>query len=187
MAVVEGGGAISILGFKNVRVDHVEDFLEKVKTGITPATAQIVDASYIAGKPHLLFAFLNAKKSFEEGLAISENLEMETLLYASGSRQISRAIEMLGVRPRTSKIGVIVFASSGSEVEEAENKLIKLVAGVRDDSVLEIKDRGKVEDLMKTFGVTKLELETMTSSEISMKEALTWLIVERVSLLSIKH
>ena len=38
-----------------------------------------------------------------------------------------------------------------------------------------------------TFGITELELQAMTSHEISVNEALTWLIVERVSILAVKH
>ncbi len=187
MTTIENGKTISILGFRNVRINDVNGLLKEVKTEITPATAQIIDAKHVAGKPHLLFAFLNAQKSFEKGRAISENISMETLLYASGNRQISRAIEMLGVKSKTSKIAVMIFASSKEEAKEAEDKLINLIAGVRDDRVLEIKGRGKVESLMKTFKVTDLEIETMSSLRIEAREVLTWLIVERGSLLSIKR
>ncbi|MFH0896627.1 MAG: KEOPS complex subunit Cgi121 [Candidatus Bathyarchaeota archaeon] len=186
MATTKNDKTISILGFRNVRIDDVDSFLKRVKVGIYPATVQIVDATRVAGKSHLFFAFLNAKKSFEEKRALSENLTMETLLYASGSRQISRAIEMLGVKANTSKIAAIVFASSEEEVKKAEDMLMKIIPGVKDDSVLDIKGRAKVDGLKKTFGVTDLELETMTHSGTVVKEALTWLIVERVSLLSVK-
>jgi len=187
MRAVEGGRAISVLGFRDVRIDDVDGFLKKVKASIHPATFQMVDATRVAGKPHLFFAFLNAQRSFEQGRAISETLEMETLLYASGNRQISRAIATLGIKPQTSSIAAMIFASSEEEVKEAEEKLINLVSGVRDDSVLDVEERGKIEDLMEAFGVTELEVKTMTGSGITMSEALTWLIVERVSLLSIKR
>ena len=179
--------AILILGFRNVNIDNVDNFLKNVKTSIYPAIVQIIDATRVAGEAHLFFAFLNAQKSFEDGRAISENLEMETLLFASGNKQISRAIEMLGLKPQTSDIAVIVFVLDKNEVKNVENKLIKVVSGTRDDSVLEIGRRGKIKNLMKTFGVTELELKTVIGSGMKINEALTWLIVERVSLLSIKR
>jgi KEOPS complex subunit Cgi121 len=187
MRASEGNREISILGFKKVQVVDVNTFLEKIKTAVFPATIQLMDAMKIAGRTHLFFAFLNAHKSIEKGLAISANLEMETLLYASGTRQIVKAIEMLGVKPSTTNIAAIVFGSNEKEVQDAENKLIKLISGIRDDSVLEVKDRSKIENLMKTFGVTELEIKTVKGSEMTLNEALTWLIVERGSLLSIKH
>ena len=187
MKAVEGNKEISILGFKQVKVVDVNAFLEKVKAAVLPAAIQLMDATKIAGSVHLFFAFLNAQKSFEQGRAISENLEMETLLYASGTRQVVKAIEMLGVKPSTTNIAAIVFGSNEKEVEDAENMLVKMISGIRDDSVLEVKERGKIEDLMKTFGVTEVEVKTPQGPKMTLIEALTWLIVERGSLLSIKH
>lgn len=178
---------ISILGFRGVTIEDVVGFLKRVRVGLQPAEVQITDASCIAGKQHLFFAFLNAEKSFLEHRAISENLAMETLLYASGSRQISRAIKMLGIRAQTSTVAAIVVASSNDEVKKAEEKLTQLISGIRDDRVVEIRSKAKIHCLMKTFGVTDLELTTMTNSGRSATEALMWLIVERVSLLSIKR
>jgi KEOPS complex subunit Cgi121 len=187
MRAVEEGSALSILGFRSAVVGNVNDFLKRVKAGVYPAAIQMMDAKRIAGKAHLLFAFLNAQKSFDQERAVSENIEMETLLYASGQRQITKAIEMLGVNPQTSDVAAIIFAPNENEIEEAEEKLEKLIHGVRDDRVLCVKRRNKVEDLMKTFGVTELELKTMAESGTSVEEALTWLIVERVSILAVRH
>ena len=187
MEIVEYGKVISILGFKNVHIDNVDIFLKQIKSTAHPASAQILDAQHVAGKPHLLFAFLNALKSHQSGQAISKNLDMETLLYVSGSRQITRAIEMLGITPHTSTIALIIFALTANEVKEAENKITLLVPGSRDDTVLEVTNQEKYLNLMKTFGVTELEIKTVSGSGLSKYETLTWLIVERVSLLSTKR
>ena len=184
MKAIEGS-EISILGFRDVKIDDVDVFLKNTKTGVYPATAQIVDATKVAGKLHLFFAFLNAQKSFTQKREVSGNLEMETLLYASCTKQIDKAIDMMGVKPQTSMIAVIIFASDNTEVTDSEMKLMKLVSGARDDRVLEVNGQGKIESLMTAFGVTKLELKTMICSETTVSEALTWLIVERVSLLAV--
>ena len=184
MKVTEGDKTISIIGFRDVKIGDVDTFLKKIKASIYPATVQIVDAMKIAGMQHLFFAFLNAKKSFEQGRAISENLEMETLLYASGKRQINKAIEMLGIKSKTSNIAAVLFASKENELEDYESRLTKLVSGVQDDSVLDIKERGKIEALMEIFEVTDLEVKAVTRLGITTNEVLTWLIVERVSLLT---
>ena len=176
-----------ILGFRDVKIDDFDEFLEQIRTEMSPTTVQLFDADHVAGKPHLFFAVLNALKALEQGRNISEKLEMETLLYASGQRQIDRAIEMLGVRPKTSKIALLMIASSEKEAEEAEKKAEKSIPGIRDDRVLEIEGEGKVEDLMETFGVTKLELETMVENDEDRGRVLMWLIIERNALLTIKH
>jgi tRNA threonylcarbamoyladenosine modification (KEOPS) complex Cgi121 subunit len=177
----------SILGFRDVKIDNVDDFLTRVRTCIYPVKIQVVNAIRVAGKPHLFFAYINAKKSFEQGQGISDSLELETLLYSSCQRQINKAIDMIGVTPQTSNLAVILFDSGQKEIKDAENMLIKLVLGVRDDSVLKVKERNKCEELMNTFRVTELEMETMTLIGLNRNEALIWLIVERVSLLSVKR
>lgn len=184
MDTLEKIEGLSILGLRNVRINDVDTFIKKVKSIIHPVRIQMVDASRIAGFLHIQFAFINAQKSFEQRRAISENLEMETLLYASGQRQISKAIEMLGIRPTTSEIVVLLFISDKNEVGEIGKKLMDLTSGTLDSGVLEIHKRTKIENLIKTFKVTKLEFETMSGYKTNIKDSLIWLIVERVSLLS---
>lgn len=182
---IEGGKTASILGFRDVKLDDVDGFLNMVRANIYPATIQMIDAKQVAGERHLFFAFLNAKKSFKQGDAISEKLEVETLLYASGQRQITRAIEMLGIKPLTSDVAAIIIASSEEEVNEAERELTRLVSGVRDDRTLEVRGRCKADNIIKTFGITEPELKAMTWSIASKNEAISWLVVERVSLLAV--
>jgi len=187
MRTVASGKAISIIGFRDVKIGDVNAFFERIKTEISTAKVQMFNAAMIAGELHLLFAFLNAQRSFESGRAISESIEMETLLFASGKRQINRAIEMLGLKPKTSNVAIILFAASLEELTEAEKRVFCLLSGKRDDSVMEVKDRYKVEDLMRTFEISNLELNTLTGSDITLNEALIRLIVERTALLAIKR
>ena len=72
------------------------------------------------------------------------------------------------------------------EVEKAESKLVNLIDGDRDDSILEVYN-GKVNVLKKVFDVSDLELETMKGDGIRLEDTLTWLIVERGALLSTEH
>ena len=187
MKGIEENKNISVLGFREIKIVDIDAFFKKIRANIYPATVQIVDADKIAGKSHLLFAFINAQKSFEQHRAISTNLEVETLLYAAGTRQIGKAIDIIGVKLETSCIAVLIFASDEKEAANAQLKLLKLISGVRDDSVLCVKEKDKIEHLQTAFGITQLELEAAKSPETSSNEALTWLIVERVSLVATKH
>jgi KEOPS complex subunit Cgi121 len=49
------------------------------------------NADMIAGRAHALTAVTMAVRAFEEGVTISNTLEMESLLYAAGSRQCNIA------------------------------------------------------------------------------------------------
>ena len=88
MRIIEGGKAVSILGFKDIKIDDVECFLKKIKTCAYPAVVQIVDASLVAGEPHLFFAFLNSSsftplpdKLVKIPLTISRTFDISSLLH----------------------------------------------------------------------------------------------------------
>jgi KEOPS complex subunit Cgi121 len=172
-----------ILGFKEVIIDNIDTFLKNIRIGMAPSLIQIFNADHIAGKKHLFFATINALKAFEQGRNISDDLEMETLLYASGHRQIDKAIELIGYMPASPQLAILMITSSQKEAEEAENKIDKFIPGIRDNSVLEIQKESKAAELHKIFKISKLELETMVENNSDRKKTLMWLIIEHNSIL----
>src|SRR3989304_4798972 len=60
--------------------------------------AQLLDAGHVVGRDHLLSALEHARRAMDQGTNTTGSLEMEFLLYASGERQISKAIDLTGVR-----------------------------------------------------------------------------------------
>jgi KEOPS complex subunit Cgi121 len=185
MIIAELGRFASILGFKDVRISDAEVFLKDVRASLAPVAVQFFRAETIAGTHHLHFALMNALRSFELGRNISKSLKVEVLLYASGQRQISRAIEMLGLRDDSSKIAIMLISFSEKKVRDAENRVENVIPGRRDDSVLSVANERKVNDLMKTFRITKRELESV-SCDRERQEIIPWLIVERSALLTTK-
>lgn len=177
----------AILGFKEVKLGKINPFIDEIKVKLAPAKAQVFDADRIAGAPHLFFALVNALEAIKQGRNISNTLEIEVLLYASGQRQIDKAIRIVGVGPTTSRIALLIVALDEGEAQEALKKAGEIIRGIRSDQVLEIQTRSKFDDLMKTFGVTELELKTMIENDESRLHTLMWLIIEHNSLLTIKH
>jgi tRNA threonylcarbamoyladenosine modification (KEOPS) complex Cgi121 subunit len=177
----------AILGFKEVKLGEINTFVDEIKVKLSPAKAQVFDADRIAGSPHLFFALLNALNAIKQGRSISKTLEIEVLLYASGQRQIDKAIRIVGVRPTTSRIALLIVALDEGEAEEAVKKAGEIIPGIRNDQVLEIQTRSKFDDLMKTFGVTELELKTMIENDEDHLQTLMWLIIEHNSLLTLNH
>jgi len=177
---------LSILGFREVRVSSVNDFLNQLRKGTRNVSLQVFDANYIAGTKHLLFAALNALNAFEQNQNISQNLEVEILLYASGQRQISKAIDMLGLKQDITEIAVAFVTANKDDVKEIEEEISRIVPGKRDDSVLDFREE-KVGRLIEAFGVTDLELEAVSEEGKSLWESLVEIAVERTALLAIKR
>jgi tRNA threonylcarbamoyladenosine modification (KEOPS) complex Cgi121 subunit len=108
---------------------------------------------------------------------------METMLYASGQRQIKKAIEMLGVKNSTSNIAVLLIDQNEDEIRTAENKVLEIINGKQDKSVLEIKGDTKAKRLRQLYDISDKEIEALNVENKKFENVLTELIIERGALL----
>ncbi|MHA2408275.1 MAG: KEOPS complex subunit Cgi121 [Candidatus Ranarchaeia archaeon] len=177
---------LSILGFRETRLRSIDDFLTKIKKGTGGIPLQVLDANLVAGSSHLLFATINALHAFQYDRNISKRLEIEILLYASGQRQIKKAMEMLGLKKGTSEIAVVFVVDDKRKVNQIEKAITELIPGIRADQVLELTEK-KVKHLIEVFGITDTELKTMSKSNTCLMETLRTIIIERIALSGIKH
>ena len=68
-----------------------------------------MDADMVCGRAHLESAVSHAIRAFKQGGNACNNIAMETLLFASGERQISKAQQKMGLKEGTSNIALISF------------------------------------------------------------------------------
>ena len=174
---------VAMAGFRNVKIKDVNRFLEDVRREVKEAHVQFFDAKFIASQQHLHFAALNALRAFEKKLNISSSLAVEVLLYASAQRQIRKAVDMLGIKPDSSQVAVLVIAETKQGANTALEAVSKLISGERDDHVLEVTDE-KFEGVKKLFGVSDLEIEAKLRRKGLEREALADLMIEHVALLA---
>lgn len=129
---------------------------------------QALDADKLAGERHLKFAVEKAIRSFELGRNIATSLEMEILLYAAGTRQIGRALDM-GVRKGRNNVAIVVVGNKAS---------IEIKERIAEAPVLEY-TKDKRDALMEFFGIT--DLEVWAAGEEKIPE----LVLERVALVDV--
>jgi len=81
-------------------IDDVNDFMTHVNQFAEKKTIeiQLFDASMIFGSIHLKSAFVHALRAFQREEMATHSLGMELLFYASGERQITRAIQKMGIK-----------------------------------------------------------------------------------------
>jgi tRNA threonylcarbamoyladenosine modification (KEOPS) complex Cgi121 subunit len=84
-----------------------------LKASATGARILVLDGSMVFGSDHLASALYHARKAVLEGRNASDSLQMETLLYSSGERQLSSAIRKMSV----SGASVVVVVARLSEDE----------------------------------------------------------------------
>lgn len=109
---------------------------------------QILNADLIATKKHIIHAINQAKSK----KPITNSFWMEILVRASAQRQISNAIKIIGVKPDDIKKSNICMVC---ENEETLNKLLNIIGGEIDDSVLEL-TKSKIENIKRIYNIKGL-------------------------------
>ena len=128
-----------------------------------------MDADMVCGKGHLVSAVMHASRAFERGLNVSQSMTGETMLYASGERQISKAVKKMGVKVGTERLAIILFGVVDPD------KAIATLAFERDDDVLE----PSVEKAVR-FGITPEELKAVPA------DMFEDLVLERVAFVGLQ-
>jgi len=173
---------IVTVGFSDVKLDDVNTFLKLFRTGTNGAPIQLFDSKNVAGKQHLYFAAINALNAFEKKTNISNNLEVEALLYASGQRQITKAVEMMGIKQDSTQLAALIMAEDDKKKSEYVKLVTKIIPGKRNDNVIDLTDK-KFRSIKKLFEISDLEFESNLKKEGTEKETLTDLVIERMALL----
>jgi KEOPS complex subunit Cgi121 len=172
-----------IVGFKGVEVNETEVFLQAVsKDKPEGVEVQFFDADLVASWQHLYFAVLNALTAFRNKENLSKSVAMETMLYASGRRQIQKATQLLGIKPTSRTMAVLIVGGKAEVVQKMLAKVSRRIDGQLDDSVLELSGK-KMERIKRAFDISEAELETVMEGD-GLEKAFVDLVVERVALLA---
>ena len=106
---------IQIAGFST----HVYDVMELMsgvnkisKNADKNCTIQLLNADGIGGKEHILHATLHAIKAFERNENIANDIGLEICVRASAQRQISKALDILGIKEGEMNICVVAVDCS---------------------------------------------------------------------------
>jgi len=176
------GHVVIVAGLRDVVVEEPAALIEalRAREELKGLSFQLLDAGLVAGPEHLLIAVLNALRALELGLNVASDLGLEILTFASGQRQISRAIEVFGLKPGRMDVALIVIARSEDEARRGLEALLKALGGTRDDSVLEVDER-KARALMDAFGIGGPELSSCRRFG-PLTEVVKALVVEKVAL-----
>jgi KEOPS complex subunit Cgi121 len=107
----------------------------------------VVRSDLVFGSDHVRSALYHARKAFESGRNVSASLAMETLLYASGERQLNSAIRKMSV-PEDAREFVVAVISGAVPVSAS------------DSTELSGKVECRREDLLR-FGIGEAEILTV--------------------------
>ena len=150
-------------------------FLQDLRVVAAEHNTRIIcfNVDMIAGRIHAATAVARAVRAFEEGVTISNTLEMEALLFAAGSRQCNIAASF-GIHEGENRVYICCFPAR----EGVWTALEPLFRFVREnwDTI----DPPKERQLMETFAISPEEFTAAGGSE-----RIVALVLERVALLQV--
>ena len=167
---------IKIVGAKG-NIQDVDGFLKKVLQFVkeNDILIQVFDAELIYGKNHLFSAFEHAKRAMDRKTNTTNSIEMETLLYSSGERQLKLAIPKMGVKKGNVSIALIFISKSQNKnLDKVVSEFLEELSLKKDNSVLE-----GDEDTLNKFGISENELKTVTKAKYGN------LILEKVAMVDV--
>jgi KEOPS complex subunit Cgi121 len=146
---------------------------------------QFLDSSLIVSIGHLLSAAQNAVNAWKGDYMLTRGLNAEILVYASAQRQISRAIENLGIRDGLQRIALVVVGGGKKDVRNVISKMVTKVG--EEIKIAFVPDRERLERIMLHYGVNEKEIKALTdSNEIEIwAETLSRCVASRVSLVAL--
>jgi tRNA threonylcarbamoyladenosine modification (KEOPS) complex Cgi121 subunit len=182
---------IAIAGFRGCSMGNnmrgLPDRVRALEDGRTVLASQVFDAERIATHIHPLVSAIYALQAFKESRGISRTLGTETLLYSSAQHQIVEAIEMLGIRPKSSNIAAVVISLQLDNGVASTKRIGEISGGVSDDTILNIRKLEKLETIKRVFKVSALEMESaeIGTTQSDIESAITKRVLSRISMMAI--
>ncbi len=165
---------------KDELLSAVASFEEQV------SAIQLMNPILIVDTHHLICAAQNALNAWLGGYAISRSLSLEIGLYASGQRQIAKALDSIGVTDDNERVAIVVIDKHKKTVKECIKSMSRLIGTESSEFIHPSKER--IEAIKQHFVINNLEIETMTKSKDieSIQAALSKCVAERVSLVALE-
>jgi KEOPS complex subunit Cgi121 len=167
---------IQVLGFSTV-VEDIPDLIGKVYdvtsnlngTTSNSCVIQLLNADGVAGEEHVLHAAEQAIIAFKRKENIANDLGLEICVRASAQRQISKALQILGLKEGLNNICAVIV-----DCDEGAGKKLELLLGKRDDTLLKA-DTTHLKDL---YQISDEEIENSGGIARTMIERTSLLILE---------
>ncbi len=139
-------------------VDCLLNLITDVNKKYPQATLQIFNPELLLSKDLIIRAFYHAQKAFDANINISNQKNIELLLYLSTTRQISEAINRFGIEINTKKSNSILelvyfIANNEDTIEIIKDELMKNICTKEGSSIITEISIEKIAKIIDTYGI----------------------------------
>ncbi len=138
--------------------------ISKLERQYSPSTIQIFNSEFVISPEHIITAFYHTYKAFNNKINISNQKNIEFLLYLSTKRQISNALNYFGIKiediDQDSSINIGYFiASYENNVNLIKRRIIEKLNAIEGISLITEKSLTKLQKIINFFNISINQLE----------------------------
>ena len=146
---------------------------------------QVVSLFSVVSWRHIVSAVYRALRAFRDGNNVCDRVEVESLLYLSGRRQISESIEAVGIGESVDSLILIVFGVGEAAVYDGLMRFLGRFDGVVDMDLLFPRSDLCFEHLRRVFKVSDDEISCLFKRGFDKWRALEFILIERGALVDV--
>jgi len=138
--------------------------ISKLERQYSPSTIQVFNSEFVISPEHIITAFYHTYKAFNNKINISNQKNIEFLLYLSTKRQISNALNYFGIKiediDQDSSINIGYFiASYENNVNLIKRRIIEKLNAIEGISLITEKSLTKLQKIINFFNISINQLE----------------------------
>lgn len=168
-------------GFANI--DNVDAILKKLSVLQKEGIFQLFSIKPVVSLEQVVSAAEQATDSFERQANFSKNLSLEFLLRLIGTRQITKALEITGLKKGRNAVAIVACSSNRKSAEESVSAIAREIYFEESTGVIERNLKYNSHYLKKIYGISNTQLETLKDLREPLKEA----VFERIAILSLEE
>jgi len=104
-----GREQVMLAGIERPRISDPDEFIRSLRARSGKAMVQALDASFVAGKEHILEVVRQSLRARKAGTMLSKRIEVDLLLRVACTNQISRALDDVGVKKNVNDVLVVAI------------------------------------------------------------------------------
>ncbi len=150
-------------------IDYFVNLISKLESQYNQSTIQIFNPEFVISPEHIITAFYNTHKAFYDKKNISNQKNLEFLLYLSTKRQISEAIKYFGIKVDEKKLKTpleltYLIASYENNVETIKKSITQVLNTINDPTIITEKSIAKLRKIINYFKINMNQLEIIFHS-----------------------
>lgn len=154
-------------------LNHLFKIIQKIQDNNNESVIQIVNDKFVLNQDHIYIACYYMQKAFFRKTNISNTKNIELLLYLSTYRQISKAIETVGINSQDLKEGniIICIISPIDNTIKINKEILQILNANETELTLNNMTREKIKKIIENYDILDSQIKPVLNSYLNKKRS----------------